>query len=196
MDIRKNSINYVLMGLSILILFMLALKISELNRFQELEGFNPDEALQNIASVYNRNDMKVTNLTVTGKSNVVPRGVIVAFTGTSPPAGWALCDGKNGTPDLRGRFIYGYGLGSGATINKRGGAETHKLTVAEIPSHKHKNGFIHNKGLQHDDDNEPHIHLGTSGEKMQGNNYTNAVGSDRPHNNMPPYHVLAYIMKL
>jgi len=36
----------------------------------------------------------------------VPKGTIVAFNGTTAPAGWALCDGKDGkTPDLRGRFI-------------------------------------------------------------------------------------------
>jgi microcystin-dependent protein len=35
----------------------------------------------------------------------VPKGTIVAFNGTVAPAGWALCNGENGTPDLRGRFI-------------------------------------------------------------------------------------------
>ncbi len=29
------------------------------------------------------------------------------------PAGWALCDGNNGTPDLRDKFI----VGAGATFN-------------------------------------------------------------------------------
>ena len=35
----------------------------------------------------------------------VPKGTIVAFNGTVAPAGWALCNGENGTPNLRGRFI-------------------------------------------------------------------------------------------
>lgn len=38
---------------------------------------------------------------------LVPPGVIVAWWGSTDaiPSGWALCDGTNGTPDLRGRFI-------------------------------------------------------------------------------------------
>lgn len=36
-----------------------------------------------------------------------PPGMIVIWSGATIPTGWALCDGANGTPDLRGRFIYG-----------------------------------------------------------------------------------------
>ena len=58
-----------------------------------------------------RNDFSVTGkLTVNGEAiSPIPRGVIVAWHGEvdSIPKGWALCDGKNGTPDLRGRFIKG-----------------------------------------------------------------------------------------
>lgn len=66
--------------------------------------------------------------------------------------GWALCDGRNGTPDLRGRFIvglansdgsdYGYvnsekNLAAYTTVGNSGGERTHTLTVAEMPSHNH-----------------------------------------------------------
>ena len=39
----------------------------------------------------------------------VPSGVIVMWHGTiaTIPSGWALCDGNNGTPDLRDKFITG-----------------------------------------------------------------------------------------
>lgn len=49
--------------------------------------------------------------------------------------GWALCDGSNGTPDLRGRFIVGAGgaYGVGAT----GGADTVTLTETQMPAHAH-----------------------------------------------------------
>jgi microcystin-dependent protein len=45
------------------------------------------------------------NLDIAGGFNLLPRGIIVAYNGETAPAGWALCDGTNGTPDLRGRFI-------------------------------------------------------------------------------------------
>jgi hypothetical protein len=50
---------------------------------------------------------------------VVPPGGIIMWSGSSAtvPQGWALCDGSNGTPNLRDRFIVGAGAsyGSGAT---------------------------------------------------------------------------------
>ncbi len=45
-----------------------------------------------------------------GLSNdAVPAGVIVAWSGTlaDKPEGWAICDGTQGTPDLRDKFIVG-----------------------------------------------------------------------------------------
>ena len=58
-----------------------------------------NEALQNIASAYNTQNMSVTNLKVTGNLdvgttfNIIPRGTIVAFNDTTAPKGWGLCDG-------------------------------------------------------------------------------------------------------
>lgn len=40
-------------------------------------------------------------------SNLVPSGTITAFHGAIIPDGWIACDGENGTPDLRDKFIKG-----------------------------------------------------------------------------------------
>lgn len=37
--------------------------------------------------------------------NTLPVGTIVAYHGDGIPAGWAICDGENGTPNLIGKFI-------------------------------------------------------------------------------------------
>lgn len=37
--------------------------------------------------------------------NMLPTGTIIAYHGDDIPAGWAICDGDNGTPDLIGKFI-------------------------------------------------------------------------------------------
>lgn len=64
----------------------------------------------------------------------IPKGVIVMWSGTlaTIPAGWALCDGTNGTPNLIGRFVFG-AANAGAT----GGSNNLTLTAANIPSHTH-----------------------------------------------------------
>ena len=40
----------------------------------------------------------------------VPSGAILMWSGSSDliPDGWLLCDGTNGTPDLRNRFVVGF----------------------------------------------------------------------------------------
>ena len=49
------------------------------------------------------------------------------------PTGWALCDGQNGTPDLRDRFIKG--AASGADPGATGGAATHGHTTTQPADH-------------------------------------------------------------
>jgi len=147
----------------------------------------------------------------------LPRGAIIMWAGTAQPAGWALCNGANGTPDLRGRFVLGQGSGTGLTarpMNQTGGVERHALTVAEMPSHTH---VVSDPG---------HMHTWTASRQQAGtddNNNTNelskgdrggadtmskgtdskgtgisiqATGANTAHENMPPFYVLAFIMKL
>ena len=113
------------MSLLIISLFVVLIVIYYLLS-KKKEHLTNDEALQNITSLYNSANMSVTNLNVTGHGKIMNldvsninvtnlsvtnwKGIIVAFSGdvTNIPSGWALCDGTNGTPDLRGRFILGY----------------------------------------------------------------------------------------
>ena len=62
--------------------------------------------LSQVATTLQNKGLKIPgDLTVTGKFNYLPKGTIVAYNSPKAPPGWAICDGKNGTPDLRGRFI-------------------------------------------------------------------------------------------
>jgi hypothetical protein len=72
--------------------------------------------------------------------------------GVGQLAGWALCDGNNGTPDLRDKFVLGAGnklpgsLNPLATITTTdGGSHIHgiyhtALTLAQMPPHNHEPG--------------------------------------------------------
>ena len=69
----------------------------------------------------------------------IPKGVIVMWSGTlaTIPVGWALCDGKNGTPDLRNKFIRGIGTGATDEAGATGGSDTITLDGNNLPAHAH-----------------------------------------------------------
>lgn len=119
----------------------------------------------------------------------VPPGTICMWSGSivSIPAGWALCNGSNGTPDLRDRFIVG--AGAGYAVGATGGEATHTLTVDEMPRHNHTitslggGGTGSGAGLNCVDN-----------PTYQG--HTCPAGGGQAHENRPPYYALAYIMRL
>jgi len=71
-------------------------------------------------------------------SSGIPSGGIIMWSGSASniPQGWALCNGTNGTPDLRNRFIVG--AGSGYSPGNTGGATTNNLSHSHtVSSHSH-----------------------------------------------------------
>jgi hypothetical protein len=142
--------------------------------------------------------------------------MIVIWSGSaaSIPAGWALCDGTNGTPNLRDRFVVGAGStyavgatgGAASGTTSAAGAHSHggttgstALTIDQIPSHTH--------GIQA-------LSVGTAGAtggSAVGNGpaTSGATGGGLAHNHtistqaahthtlatLPPYFALCYIMR-
>ena len=95
-----------------------------------------DSTLKSLASADSTLSTKVTKLQNSIPA-AFPSGGIIIWSGTANniPSGWKLCDGTNGTPDLRSRFV----IGASSTYPKGsiGGEAAHKLTTSELPSHVH-----------------------------------------------------------
>lgn len=125
---------------------------------------------------------------------------------------WHLCDGTNGTPDLRNRFIYG---GDGTNNGATGGEESVKLTKDNIPEHSHtasvsSAGEHTHTAKTYTEGGSDHYNnfscsytrysKGTATVNPSGS-HTHTItidntGGNQPHNNMPPYYTLAFIMKI
>ena len=132
---------------------------------------------------------------------------------TNIPSGWFLCDGQNGTPDLRNRFIVG--AGNNYDVGDTGGSDSVRLSVAQIPSHSHSGrtsgsstlSFVQGSATRYltttaiNTGNTITGFSTTAGESyatkflMNLSVTTNSTGGSSSHENRPPYYALAYIMK-
>ena len=108
-------------------------------------------------------------------------------------------------PDLRGRFPVGKNSGTFSALGGKGGEEKHTLTIAEMPAHRHagndrawhdkqkKNGQQWFVGLNHDGGSWM-ANAANDGLTNQDTE-TGTTGSGQPHNILPPYVVINYIIK-
>ena len=138
-------------------------------------------------------------------SSDVPSGVILMWSGSiaSIPAGWYLCNGSNGTPDLRNRFV----IGAGSTYNPTNiGGSADSIVVSHThsvidPGHTHATNpnpaYVgtsqggHPGGGAQNPDGYPQLSIVSSVTGIS----IDTTGSSGTGANLPPYLALAYIMK-
>jgi hypothetical protein len=70
---------------------------------------NDIKAVRSVGSDPNQTTQRAIEAAVAQSAANVPPGGIIMWSGTlaTVPTGWALCDGTNGTPDLRDKFVWG-----------------------------------------------------------------------------------------
>ena len=137
-------------------------------------------------------------------ANGVPSGAIMMWSGSiaSIPSGWYLCNGSNGTPDLRDRFVVG--AGSTYAVAATGGSadavvvsHTHTASVTD-PGHNHSYTAPALKPNNAAGSIPDYIVTtgATTGNATTGISVgISTTGSSGTGANLPPYYALAYIMK-
>ena len=142
----------------------------------------------------------------------IPSGGIFLWSGSigSIPAGYALCNGSNGTPDLRDRFVVG--AGSTYAVNATGGSadsvvvsHTHAATSTSAvtdPGHQHGAGTFTGlnspggNGYPAGSNGAPTATPSATTSITVATTTTNATaGVSGTNANLPPYYALCYIMK-
>lgn len=136
-----------------------------------------------------------------------PKGGIILWSGSASaiPDGWALCNGANGTPDLRGRFVVGFDPGDADYNNpgNRGGEKRHTLGEGEMPKHTHQ--YVADDSAQSADSIAKQVRwtekaydcLSVNDNGSSQRVYkTTETGGGGAHENRPPYYTLCYIMRV
>lgn len=147
----------------------------------------------------------------------MPIGAIIPAVTAQTPAGYLVCDGTEydeadypelydaidtyfhtgpdtfKIPDLRGRVLVGYSSGgplSDRDIGDTGGAETHTLSIAEMPAHTHTI-HTHAIGLDIEAAGVPDL----SSSPPLPSELTSSSGGDGSHENMPPFGVAHWLIR-
>lgn len=152
-------------------------------------------------------------------ANAIPTGLISMWSGAiaTIPSGWVLCNGSNGTPDLRNRFIIGahsdttgvaYTTITGSNTQSGGSKDaitvshTHTATSSvNDPGHTHTApGRVQlvGGGGSFDWTNDNPYTTQTTNSNTTGITVSTTIassGSSGTNANLPPYYALAFIMK-
>jgi microcystin-dependent protein len=152
----------------------------------------------------NNTQIATTAFATTVAAAAFPVGGIIMWSGSvaSIPSGWALCNGSNGTPDLRNRFVVG--AGSTYAVDATGGSAdavvvSHTHTMNAAGDHVHSYTAASGSSLFVPAGSFYSLTTGATANTAAAGSHThtiNSAGSSGTNANLPPYYALAYIQKL
>ena len=141
-------------------------------------------------------------------NGTIPVGGIIMWSGTiaAIPSGWALCNGSNGTPDLRNTFVIGaHSDSSGAKTTVTGSAtQSGGDKDAVLIAHKHDievltdagggspNGTVDQNPTAGRATQNSANSISLTGIDASGSASTTQTGTNA---NLPPYFALAFIIR-
>lgn len=135
----------------------------------------------------------------------LPAGCILLWSGSvgTIPSGWVLCNGSNGTPDLRNRFVVGAGStyavgGTGGSADAIVVSHTHTGTTATSGTHSHTYTASEYNCNQNSGQTQAGAATTSTTSSAGAHTHTfttDSTGSSGTNANLPPYYALCYIMK-
>lgn len=110
--------------------------------------------------------------------------------GINEMLGYAIANGQNGTRDWGGRVPVGYDASLYPTLGFAGGTKEVTLTTNQIPPLN-----VPFTGSNADNGDSGSLII-TSNTQSNGARNLTTAGGGQPHDNMQPYRVILYVMKL
>tara|TARA_B100000427_G_scaffold285822_1_gene259479 strand:+ start:615 stop:1163 length:549 start_codon:yes stop_codon:yes gene_type:complete len=168
-------------------------------------------------------DLDADNISANLIASWVPINGIIMWAGTVAEAellpNWQICDGTNGTPDLRDKFVMGVGStanASTAAVDDEGGSAdavvvNHTHNVQDNGAHNHSFKASNragdedawsnnNKGFIGDDDGNVFTQAADTNKIYDGGTHSHTIdnpagGESGTGKNIPPYFALCYLMR-
>lgn len=139
-----------------------------------------------MVNAYGTNDPQTFGHSAGEVEGTVPSGAVMAFNLPTCPNEWSQFGLANGRTIIGNSAQYPF--------SSTGGAATHTLTIAQMPSHTHKLYQVNLPvGGSTSYQNGPQGTYWRSESKSWQT--TTPAGSSQPHNNMQPYIALTYCVK-